>query len=79
MARLRRSGLGAAFVLVWGRFGPRRKTPPPTPPGVIPPKAKKAIDYLSTTHWRQPRFLAGAIALIVLIGAILLIVLKMRA
>jgi YjbE family integral membrane protein len=71
--------LGAALVVLWGRFGPRRKTPPPSPPGVIPPKAKKAIDYLSTTHWRQPRVLAGAIALAVLIGAILLIVLKMRA
>jgi YjbE family integral membrane protein len=71
--------LGAAFVVVWGRFGPRRKTPPPSPPGVIPPKAKKAIDYLYTAKWRQPRVLAGAIALVVAIGAILLIILKMRA
>lgn len=69
--------LCAAFVLVWGRFGPRRKTPPPTPPGVIPPKAKKAIDYLATRR-RERRVAIAATALVVAIGAALLIAFRMR-
>ncbi|WP_158814039.1 YjbE family putative metal transport protein [Methylocapsa sp. S129] len=71
--------LCAAFVLVWGRFGPRRNAPPPTPPGVIPPKAKKAIDYLTTAERRERRILIGAAALIIAVGAVLLIVIERRA
>ena len=69
----------AAFVLVWGRFGPRRKAPPPMPPGVIPPKAKKAIDYLAAANRRKQRVLIAATAVVVAIGIVLLVVLQMRA
>jgi YjbE family integral membrane protein len=67
--------LCALFILVWGRFGPKSHTPPPMPPGVIPPKAKKAIDYLATG---KQRLLAGAIAAIVVVGLGLLIAWKLR-
>jgi YjbE family integral membrane protein len=70
--------LCAVFVLVWGRFGPRRKTPPPTPPGFIPPKAKKAIDYLTAVQRRERRILIVAAIFIVLVGALLLAILTMR-
>jgi YjbE family integral membrane protein len=53
--------LCALFILVWGRFGPKSQAPPPMPPGVIPPKAKKAIDYLATG---RQRLLAAAIVAI---------------
>jgi YjbE family integral membrane protein len=70
--------LCAAFVVVWGRFGPRRKEPAPLPHGFIPPKAKKAIDYLSAARRRKRRLLLGAISLGVAASGALLIVLAMR-
>jgi YjbE family integral membrane protein len=71
--------LCAAFVVIWGRFGPRRNTPPPTPPGVIPPKAKKAIDYLSSVKQRERRIFIGAAALVVVVAVVLAIVFGLRA
>jgi len=79
LARLCGPVFCAAFVLIWGRFGPRRKAPPPMPPGVIPPKAKKAIDYLAAAHRRKQRILIAAAAVVVAIGVVLLVVLQMRA
>jgi YjbE family integral membrane protein len=71
--------LGAAFVLVWGRFGPRRKAPPPMPPGFIPPKAKRAIDHFWAIPPRERRLLIGAGILIAMAGAVFLIVRAMGA